>query len=85
MATEEGGRKFGEGHAAAWVRAGFKEIAQALEAFPGQGIQHVEEAGLVGNPTPQIVTDSMGYEDMLNHHAAQAPQVEHGRDQGLER
>lgn len=61
-------RKFGEGHFMAWIREGFKEIAQALEAFPGQGIHHVEEAGLVGNPTPQLVTREMGvtgYQDLL--------------------
>lgn len=53
--------KIGEGHAAAMARAGLKEIAQALPAFPAQGIQPVEEPGLVGNPTQQIVTDQMEY------------------------
>jgi hypothetical protein len=39
-----------------------------LQAFPGQGIHQVEEPGLVGNPTPQIVTHEMGadkYQDLL--------------------
>ena len=52
-------RKIGEGHFEAWIREGFKELAQALEAFPGH-IHHVEEPGLYGNPTPLIVTDQMG-------------------------
>jgi hypothetical protein len=77
--------KFGEGHFQAWVREGFKEAAQALEAFPGQGIHRVEEPGLVGNPTQPMISDSMGYEGMLNKYAAQAPQQEQSRDQGLDR
>ena len=77
-------RKFGEGHFMAWIRAGFKEIAQALEAFP-QGIHHVEEAGLVGNPTPQLVTDEMGftsYHDLLREASQRGGQEQ---DRGLER
>jgi hypothetical protein len=41
----------GEGHFAAWIRQGFKELThQLLPAFP-QGQHVVEEPGLVGNPT----------------------------------
>jgi hypothetical protein len=78
-------RKIGEGHFMAWIREGFKELAQALEAFPGQGIHHVEEPGLLGNPTPQIVTNEMGastYKDMLME-AAQRVGPE--QDRGMER
>lgn len=46
------GKKLGEGHAEAWVRAGFKEAAaNLLPAFPQQQ-RLFEEQGLVGNPTP---------------------------------
>lgn len=78
-------RKIGEGHFMAWVRQGFKEIAQALQAFPGQGIHQVEEPGLVGNPTPQIVTKEMGatsYQDMLREASERSMP---DREQGLER
>ena len=77
-------RKFGEGHFMAWIRAGYKEIAQALEAFP-QGIHHVEEPGLVGNPTPQIVTNEMGvtsYHDLLREASQHAAPEQ---DRGMER
>jgi hypothetical protein len=47
--------KFGAGHAQAWLRAGVKELAQVLQAFPGQGIHPVEEQGLVGNPVSREV------------------------------
>lgn len=75
-------RTIGEGHFAAWMRQGFKEIAQTLQAFPGQGIHQVEEPGLFGNPTPQIVTNEMGagsYQDMLRQASQRAT-----RDQGQE-
>jgi len=66
--------KIGEGHAAAMVRSGFKELGQALVAFPDSTIRPVEENGLFGNPTPQIVTEEMGagreYNDMLERHAS---------------
>ena len=78
-------RKIGEGHLMAWIREGFKEIAQALEAFPGQGIHHVEEPGLFGNPTPQIVTNEMGagtYQEMLREASQRGGQEQ---DRGLER
>jgi hypothetical protein len=66
--------KIGEGHLAAMMRAGFKEVGQALVAFPDSNIRPVEEPGLVGNPTPQIVTEEMGaghgYNNMLDGYAS---------------
>ncbi len=44
----------GQGSLQAWMRAGFKELAQALPAFP-DSIRPVEEPGLVGNLTSQEV------------------------------
>ena len=46
--------KIGQGAFQAWMRAGFKESAQILPAFP-DSIRPVEEPGLVGNLTPQEV------------------------------
>lgn len=53
--------RIGDGHAAAMARLGFKEVAQALPAFPESTIRPVEEPGLFGNPTQIMVTDEMGY------------------------
>ncbi len=79
--------KIGEGHLAAMGRAGLKELSQILPAFP-EGVRPVEEAGLVGNPTPQIVTAEMGasntYRDMLASHAARGP-ADQERQPGQER
>jgi hypothetical protein len=78
-------RKIGEGHFAAWIRQGFKEIAQVLQAFPGQGIHQVEEPGLFGNPTPQIVTNEMGagsYQQQLQEASQRAVP---SQDQQMER
>jgi hypothetical protein len=61
VAAEPEGRKFGEGALLAMGRMGFKELAQALPAFP-DSIRPVEEPGALGNLTPQMVTDQMGYE-----------------------
>jgi hypothetical protein len=58
--------KIGEGHAAAMLRLGAHELTQALAAFPDSNIKPMEEAGVVGNPTPQLVTEEMGgYEAAL--------------------
>jgi len=81
--------KIGEGHAEAMLRKGFKEIGQALQAFPpGQGIQLTEEPGVFGNPTPQLITQEMGgiesYNAMLDAAAARAaPDQGHEKDVGL--
>lgn len=58
--------KIGEGHGEAWVRAGFDELAQALQAFPAD-IHPVDEPGLFGSVTPAIATDQMGYHDPDPH------------------
>lgn len=57
---EQSGAKIGEGHAMAMIRLGGHEITQALQAFPDSNIQPMEEPGVFGNPTPQIVTQEMG-------------------------
>ena len=81
--------KIGTGHAEAMLRAGFKELGQALQAFPGQGIQHVEEPGLFGNPTPQLVTQEMGgvkdWNAQLDMAAARGAGRDQDRGQGMER
>lgn len=46
--------KLGQGAFQAWMRAGYKEVTQALPAFP-DSIRPVEEPGLPGNLTPQEV------------------------------
>lgn len=63
--------KIGAGHLAAWVRAGQKEISQALVAFPDSTIRPVEEPGLAGNLTPsEIVHGKTQYENLLAGYAA---------------
>jgi len=73
--------KFGTGHLEAFIRQGHKELTQVLPAFP-DSVRPVEEPGLVGNPTPQIVTQEMGagYQDMLQDYASRG-----GNDQEQER
>jgi len=73
MAEEK--QKIGAGHAKAMVRLGPKELAQVLPAFPAQGVQPVEEPGLIGNLTPQeIAHDKGAYETMLQGYSDRAPQ-----------
>ena len=76
--------KIGEGHAAAMGRAGFKELSQALVAFPESNIRPVEEPGTFGNPTQQIVTAEMGagnnYNDMLEQHASRAQHTQQSKE-----
>jgi hypothetical protein len=57
---EPAGKKLGEGHLAAMGRLGAHELTQALAAFPDSNIKPMEEPGVLGNPTPQIVTQEMG-------------------------
>jgi hypothetical protein len=86
MADGNDGPKLGEGSLAAFVRQGLKELAQALPAFP-DSIRPVEEPGMFGNPTPQIVTQEMGaggYQAMLDDIIAQQPAAE-PPGQGIER
>lgn len=44
----------GAGALQAFVRQGFKEVAQVIPAFK-DSVQVVEEPGTVGNPTPRDV------------------------------
>ena len=89
--SSEAGQKIGSGHVAAMGRAGFKEFAQILQAFPGQGIQPAQEPGLVGNLTPQEVLatkggDAYGYEAALSGRATATPQPPPPqRQEGMER
>jgi hypothetical protein len=85
MAEEREQPKIGAGHAAAMLRAGTKELAQALPAFPGHSVQPVEEPGLAGNLTPQeIVHGKSQYESMLDGYAARGAGREQ-QEKGIER
>ncbi len=77
-------RKIGEGHAAAMLRLGAHELTQALAAFPESNIRPLEEMGVFGNTTPQIVTQEMGvsYADMLRDGALRGG---NDKDQGFSR
>jgi hypothetical protein len=78
--------KIGAGHLAAWVRAGGKEISQALVAFPNGSIQPVEEPGLVGNLTPQeIVHGKTQYESLLSGYASRGAVQQQTRENSVER
>lgn len=78
--------KIGAGHLAAWVRAGHKEIGQALVAFPNGSMQPVEEPGLVGNLTPQeIVHGKTQYESLLSGYASRGAVQQQTRENGVER
>lgn len=70
-------QKIGAGHAKAMIRTGFKEAGQAIPAFPSQGIQPVEEAGLFGNLTPQEVAKDKGaYEAVLGKYDSRSQKHE---------
>ena len=77
--------KISEGHLAGMARQGLKELTQALPAFP-EGIRPVEEPGVFGNPTQQIVTQEMGgdYQSKLDNYIAQTPPQQE-QDRGIER
>jgi hypothetical protein len=79
---EQAKPKIGEGHAAAMFRAGLKELAQILPAFP-DGVRPVEESGLAGNATPQIITEQMGHDAWLAERSATLPAKQNER--GMER
>ena len=63
--AEQAAPKIGEGHLAAMLRLGLKELAQALKPLPDSNIGQLEEPGVFGNITPQIATDQMGYDGVL--------------------
>lgn len=54
--------KIGEGHGQAWLRAGYDEFTQALQAFPSD-IHPVDEPGLFGSATQKMVSNQMGVTD----------------------
>jgi hypothetical protein len=77
--------KIGAGHLAAWLRAGHKEIGQALVAFPDT-IRPVEEPGLAGNLTPQeIVYGKTQYESLLSGYASKGAVQQQTRENTNER
>ena len=77
--------KIGAGHLEGMIRSGVKELAQILPAFPGHGVQPVEEPGIAGNLTPQeIVHGKSQYESMLDGYAARGAGQEQ-QERGLER
>lgn len=79
--------KIGAGHMQAWLRAGVKELSQALPAFPDSNIRPVEEPGLVGNLTPQeIVHGKTEYDQVLHGYASRtAMQPEQTQEKGMTR
>lgn len=78
--------KYGAGHLAAWLRAGQKEVAQALVAFPDSTIRPVEEPGLAGNLTPsEIVHGKTQYESLLAGYAARGMTQQQTRENGVDR
>jgi hypothetical protein len=70
--------KIGEGHAEAWLRAGGKELGQALVALPDSNIRPIEEPGLFGTATQYVANQQMGYgrDAHLEGAADRAPQIE---------
>lgn len=54
MKESHSSAKIGSAHAPAIFRAGLKELASILPAFP-ESIKPVEEMGLAGNALPQEV------------------------------
>ena len=78
-------QKIGAGHLKGMARSGFKELGQALPAFPAQGIQPVEEAGIAGNATPYEVAQEKGaYETLLGRYDSRT-QPEPQKNKDLER
>jgi hypothetical protein len=85
MGNESEKPKIGAGHAAGMLRAGGKELAQALPAFPAHGIQPVEEVGLAGNLSPQeVVNGKSPYESLLDHYASRGAGREQ-QEKGIDR
>ncbi|MHC5540041.1 hypothetical protein ACYOEI_17620 [Singulisphaera rosea] len=77
--------RVGDGHATAMGRLGGHELTQALAAFPDSNVRPIEEPGVCGNPTAQIVSDEMGYNDMLDRAAARGNVQAQDQSQGIER
>ncbi len=73
MAEEQ---KIGMGHVSGMARLGLKELTQALPAFPDATVRPVEEPGVFGNTTPQLVTQELtgqGIDARLDAINAQQP------------
>jgi hypothetical protein len=79
--------KIGEGHLMGMLRLGGHELTQALAAFPDSNIRPMEEMGVLGNATPQIVTREMGmnFTDMLDRAAANRGSQDRDQEQGMSR
>ncbi|HEY4313312.1 MAG TPA: hypothetical protein VGN12_27930 [Pirellulales bacterium] len=69
------------------LRQGSKELAQALPAFP-DSIRPIEEPGMMGNPTPQQVTEQSRNESDFQKLLDRYDSRSDGRDdrgQGMDR
>jgi len=76
-AAEPQTAKIGAGALKAAMRMGFKELAQALPAFP-DSMRPVEEPGALGNITPQQAAEQQGYNPMQGSaHRAQYQSQDH--------
>jgi hypothetical protein len=78
-------RKIGEGHAEAMWRAGLKELAQVLPAFPNHSVQPVEEYGLAGNLPPDAGRDKGTFAEERQAYAARGAGQEQERNPKVER
>ncbi len=69
------------------LRQGSKELAQALPAFP-DSIRPIEEPGMMGNPTPQQVTEQSrnesDFQKLLDRYDSRSHDRD-DRDQGMDR
>jgi hypothetical protein len=73
--------RIGDGHAMGMLRLGGHELTQALAAFPDSNIRPLDEPGVFGNSTPQIVTEPMGHEDYdLSLYAGPSAEQDRGID-----
>jgi hypothetical protein len=77
--------RIGDGHAAGMARLGGHEITQALVALPDSNVRPMDEPGVFGNPTPQIVTSEMGFDQMFDNYANRGTVHGQEQDRGMER
>jgi hypothetical protein len=87
MANDNDAPKLGAGHLAGMARQGLKELTQILPAFP-ESVRPVEEPGVFGNPTQQIVTQQMdvpGYQAHLEGFNRSPIEPEPDKDRGMSR
>ena len=78
MSEEVEDPRIGAGALAAFGRAGFKEMAQALVALPDSNIRPVEEPGLPSNLTQSEVVETKreSYESVLASYASRGSPVQ---------